>query len=327
MLSQQNNLTEYLLAEQIAEILGEPLYGSPSTLIKNIATNSNFNADSIIFSDKELSSEVAFLISKKQDKYAKSGIVVDNPKKYMRLLLSSLNLPSFNSKMKGIHESAIVSKNASIGHNVTIGAYSIIEDDVCIMDDCVIDANVHIMPAVHVGKNTYIGSGVVIYAHVYLGDRVIVGANSVLGDAGFGYDWDSQWLVFPQIGRLQIGNDVHIGPLSVIDRGAISDTTIASGSKLDALIMIGHGVQIGSNVIMAAASAVGGSSNIGDMTISGGCVQISDHVNIAPGSKLAGGTSVASSLRTAGEYVSALPAMKSSEWRKFLRFVLRLIKS
>lgn len=303
-----------------------PIIGASDSMVCNIAAVADYDEHSIIFTtQKNIDKPVACLISREPHPLAKACIIVPDPKGAMKKLLTLLELPSYDSAFQGIHPSASISKKAQIGKEVTIGPFAIIEDHVQVGDHSVIGGHVHLMHHVTLGEYCRIESGAVIYPHTTLGQHVLIGAKTVLGDTGFGYDWDNGWSMFPQIGKLIIEDHVHVGPLSVIDRGALHNTLIGKGSKLDAQMMIGHGVQIGQQVIMAARAAIGGSSTIGNMTMAGGCVQIADHVSIAAGTRLSGSCNVASSIRTPGEYASGMPAMTSVQWRRWLRFLLRTV--
>lgn len=321
------HLDHPLTAHIVGALLDVPVLGASDTPIYNIGSLADYDQHSLIFSNhKNIEKTAACLISTHHDPLAQACIVVANPKLTMQKLLNLIDLPSNKSAHTGIHATAVISKQARIGNHVTIGPFSVVEEGAQIGDHSVISSHVHIMQHAILGRNCHIESGAVIYPHASLGEHVHIGAKTVLGDAGFGYDWDNGWVMFPQIGRLIIGDHVHIGPQSVIDRGALQNTVIGSGCKLDAKMMIGHGVTLGKNVIMAACGAIGGSSQLGDMTMAGGCVSIADHVTIASGTRLSGGCNVASSIRMAGEYASGMPAMTSIQWRRWLRFVLRAIR-
>jgi UDP-3-O-[3-hydroxymyristoyl] glucosamine N-acyltransferase len=155
-----------------------------------------------------------------------------------------------------------------------------------------------------------------------LGNNVILHSGVVIGSDGFGQANDNgKWLKIPQIGRVILGDDVEIGANSVVDRGAIEDTIIEEGVKLDNLIQIGHNVRLGAHTVMAANCAVAGSTRIGKNCMIGGQVGISGHLTIADNVTLTGGTTVLQSIKEAGVYSSGTPHEPNRQWHKnFLRF-------
>jgi UDP-3-O-[3-hydroxymyristoyl] glucosamine N-acyltransferase len=153
------------------------------------------------------------------------------------------------------------------------------------------------------GSDCHLYPRVVLYSGTELGDRVIVHAGAVLGSDGFGYVRDSvtgEYAQFPQQGRLTIEDDVEIGANTTIDRGALEETRIGRGTKLDNLVHVGHNVSIGRNVVIAAQTGISGSSTIGDGAVVGGQVGIADHVEIGPGAILGAQAGIPSGKRIDG---------------------------
>lgn len=321
-------LPHAITSQTVADILGAPLLGAPEVQINNIGSIKNYSEHSLIFSEnaKVLSHPVGCLLTQQVHPLAMACIIVKNPKRALQQIIEHYAVHKPPLPTPSIHPTAIVDASAVIGNNVHIGPYAVIEAHVHIADNCSIGPHCHIMPHCHIGKGCTIDSSSVIYPRVTMGSYVHIGAHCVLGDEGFGYDWNNtSWQLTPQIADLVIGDHVAIGPLSVIDRGALDNTTIGDGSKLDAHMMIGHGVTIGKNVVMAACGAVGGSSVIGDFTLAGGCAQIADHITIAPQTRLAGSCSVGRNITKAEDYISQIPAMPARLWRKWYKDVLRVV--
>ena len=204
-----------------------------------------------------------------------------------------------------IHHTAVVDPSASIGEGTCIGANSVIGEHVLI------------------GRSCHIGPNVVIYASTVLGDRVNVQAGAVLASKGFGYARDAatgEYILFPQQGTLVIEDDVDIGANTTIDRGALGETRIGSGSKLDNLVHIGHNCVIGRNVVIAAQTGISGSSVIEDGAILGGQVGIGEHALVGQGVILGGGAGVLSGkkMRGPGEVFWGRPARPLKEYLKDL---------
>jgi len=179
---------------------------------------------------------------------------------------------------------------------------------------------------VAIGSGSEIGARVTIYAGTVLGDRVVVQAGAVLGSTGFGYVRSvetGEYLIFPQQGKLVIEDDVEIGANTTIDRGALGETRIGRGTKIDNLVHIGHNCVIGKNVIIAAQTGISGSSVVEDGAILGGQVGIGEHVNVGPGVILGGGAGVLSGkkMRGPGEVFWGRPARPLKE---YLRDLARL---
>ena len=206
-----------------------------------------------------------------------------------------------------------------IENAVIVGAYSRI------------DAGVVIGQRVRVGRSCHLYPRVVLYPGTELGDRVMVHAGAVLGSDGFGYVRDSatgEYIKFPQQGRLVIEDDVEIGANTTIDRGALEETRIGRGTKLDNLVHVGHNVFIGRNVVIAAQTGISGSSTIADGAIVGGQVGIADHVEIGPGAILGAQAGIPSGKRIHGPGVVfwGTPARPIKEYLKELATLSRLTR-
>jgi UDP-3-O-[3-hydroxymyristoyl] glucosamine N-acyltransferase len=186
----------------------------------------------------------------------------------------------------GVHPSAVVHPSAKLGADVTIGPHAVIGASCAIGERTVIGAGVVIGDGVRLGASCTIHPRVVMYSGTTLGSRVIVHAGTVLGADGFGYVRDGETgrqEKFPQIGRLEIGDDVEIGANVTIDRGALDATVIGRGVKIDNLVQVGHNVRIGDDVVIAAQTGISGSSVIGRQVMLAGQVGIADHVRLGDG--------------------------------------------
>jgi UDP-3-O-[3-hydroxymyristoyl] glucosamine N-acyltransferase len=242
--------------------------------------------------------------------------------KAWQLLMDIRNTP-------GVHPTAILAAGVELGEEVSIGPYAVLSDDVRIGERTVIGAGCVLGEGVRIGDNCRLFPRVVIYAGVELRNGVVVHAGCVLGSDGFGYVRDAEtgaYTLFPQQGTLTIEEDVEIGANTTIDRGALEETRIAHGTKLDNLVHVGHNVRIGRNVVIAAQTGISGSSTVGDGAVLAGQVGIGEHAMIGEGVILGGGAGVLSKkkLRGAGEVFWGRPAQPLREYLKGLAVLARL---
>ncbi len=230
----------------------------------------------------------------------------------LRLHASAIVDPSAD-----LHPTAYVEALAVIGARAKIGAHS------CIGPGCIVG------PDAVIGEDCQLMARVVVYAGTTLGDRVIVKAGAVLGSDGFGFVPDpatGRYHKFPQIGRLEIGNDVEVGANTTIDRGALDATIISDGVKLDNLVQIGHNVHLGRNVVIASQTGISGSTVLEDGVLVGGQVGIADHVRIEQGVILGAQCGIPSKkvLRGKGILFWGTPARPIAQYLKELATLARL---
>jgi len=193
--------------------------------------------------------------------------------------------------------------------------------------------NVTLFPGCVIGDGVAIGSdstlypNVVIYPNCIVGERAVIHAGAVIGSDGFGFARDGElWIKIPQIGRVVIGDDVEIGANTSIDRGALDDTVIGNGVKLDNQIQIAHNVTIGDHSAMAGCVGVAGSTKIGRRCTVGGAGMIVGHLDIADDVHVSAGTMVTKNLRTPGQYTSIFPLEAHDEWLRNAAQIKRLAK-
>lgn len=236
------------------------------------------NASILIVNDSlEITEEVKPTLIRVKDAY--SGFA---------FLLEKYNEIISNTGKIGIEEHAHVSKTATIGNNVYIGAFSYVGDNV------IIGNNVKIYPGCYIGDNvvikddTKLFAGVKIYDGCAIGNRVIIHSGTVVGGDGFGFapQNDGTYRKVPQIGNVIIEDDVEIGANTTIDRATMGSTIIKKGVKLDNLIQIAHNVEIGENTVIAAQTGISGSTKVGKNCIVGGQVGIVGHIQIADGTRI-----------------------------------------
>jgi UDP-3-O-[3-hydroxymyristoyl] glucosamine N-acyltransferase len=176
-----------------------------------------------------------------------------------------------------------------------------------------------------VGADTRLIASVNMYAGVRIGRRCIVHAGAVIGADGFGFAPDAgTWVKVPQVGTVLIGDDVEIGANTTIDRGAIDDTVVGSGVKLDNQIQVGHNVIIGAHTAVAGCVGISGSTTIGQRCMIGGGVGIAGHLTIADDVVVTGVSLVSASIKHAGSYSSGMPAVETRMWRRMVARLRRL---
>ncbi|MDX8403003.1 MAG: UDP-3-O-(3-hydroxymyristoyl)glucosamine N-acyltransferase [Mariprofundaceae bacterium] len=214
------------------------------------------------------------------------------------------------------HPSAVVDGSAILAADVDVGALAVIGKGVKIGAGTIIESGCVIEDHVTIGEQCLLRVRSVVCHHCVLNNRIILQASAVIGSDGFGYSWTgSEHLKIPQIGRVVIEGDVEIGANTSIDRGALGDTVIGKGVKLDNLIQIGHNVEIGPYSIMASQVGISGSTKIGSGCQVGGQVGIAGHLNIGDGVKLAAKSGVISNLEGGSAY-AGVPAMPHRAWLK-----------
>lgn len=238
-------------------------------------------------------------------------IVTGNPYAYYARVTALLN-PVFRIPA-GVHSSAslesAVPASVSIGAGVVLGKNVNIGESVVIHPGCVIGDNVEI------GDGGLLYPNVTIYAGCRIGRNAIIHSGAVIGADGFGFaPEDGQWVKIPQIGAVSIGDDVEIGANTSIDRGALDDTVIGNGCKLDNQIQIGHNCIIGDHVVIAGCVGIAGSAKIGRGCMIGGAAMILGHLEIADGTTISPGSMVMKSITRPGKYTALFPLEEHEHW-------------
>lgn len=216
----------------------------------------------------------------------------------------------------GIHPSAVV--ESDIPASVSIGPQVWIGPDVVLGESVVLGAQCRIGAGVRIGADCQFYPGVTVYAGCRIGCRAIIHSGAVIGADGFGFARapDGKWVKIAQTGRVVIGDDVEIGANTTIDRGALEDTIIGDGVKLDNQIQVAHNVHIGVNTAIAGCVGIAGSAIIGAGCTLGGAANILGHLSLADGVNVSSGTLVAKSITTPGTYTGTVPFMAHEDWLK-----------
>lgn len=312
----------YRLSDMVAQ-LGGRVQGSGDVCITQVATLENARSDQISFlSNSKYRGQLAdtragAVILGEADAHATGlpCIVSDNPYAYFAKVSALFNQPP--RIHSGVHPSAIIDTTAKISDSASIGQNVVIEAGASVAADSVIGAGCYIGANVTVGSKVRLYPRVTIYHDCVLGNNLIVHAGVVIGADGFGIAMDKErWVKVPQIGRVVIGDDVEIGANTTIDRGALDDTVIEEGVKLDNQIQVAHNVRIGAHTAIAGCVGIAGSAIIGRHCLIGGGARILGHLQLADHVEIAANTLVGKSIREAGAYAAIYPFSKAEDWRK-----------
>ena len=302
-----------LTLAEIARRLGGRVAGDPATRVRQVGSLEHAGAGEISFlSSARFKSRLgatrasAVILSPEfEDLTPLPRIVSEAPYLYFARVSQLFN--PLTTQAPGVHPSAVLGKDVRLGQGVAIGAGCVIGDGVSI------------------GDGSCLYPRVVIYEKCSLGKRVIVHAGAVIGADGFGIARDAGgWVKIPQIGGVRIGDDVEIGANTTIDRGAIDDTVVEEGVKLDNQIQIGHNVRVGARTAMAGCVAVAGSADIGrDCTI-GAAALILGHLQLVDGVHVSAGTVISRSVRQPGTYTGMYPFDDNESWARNTALVRHL---
>jgi UDP-3-O-[3-hydroxymyristoyl] glucosamine N-acyltransferase len=306
---------------------------SENSTIKSLATLANARPGQVAFlANKkyisQLQSTQASAVIVSPDMLAQcpvNALVMDNP--YMGYALLANLLDTTPNVAVGIHASAVIADNVTLGENVSIGAHTVIESGATLNDNVSIGAGCFIGKNASIGQGTSLWSNISIYHDVIIGEACLIQANTVIGSDGFGYapvSGQYKWHKIPQLGSVVIGNRVEIGASTTIDRGALDDTIIKDGAILDNQIQIAHNVVVGENTAMAACSVIAGSTVMGKNCTVAGLVGINGHINITDNCVFTGMAMVTKDVTASGVYSSGMPAAPNKEWNKTNARVKRL---
>lgn len=321
------NLKRNIKTSYICDFLGlssEAIIGGDN-IIDNIATLSEATSKDLSFcenaNDSLLEAQAGIILINNKDyekfKPKNNVIIVKSPRAFFSRIATHLVTP--------LYELDYEIGNPILEDSVKIGSNSIIANSASIGKNTRIGHNVIIGPGVSIGRNCLIENGVTINC-AFIGDNVRIGANSVIGKSGFGVAVNNGNLIdVPQFGRVIIQDDVTIGALCTIDRGAFDDTIIGLNSKIDNHCHIGHNSKLGQGVVIAAFGGISGSVEIGNYVMMGGRVGIGDHFKIGDGAKLAAGAAVLSDVG-AGETFAGYPAKPKIRWMKETIALSKLIE-
>jgi UDP-3-O-[3-hydroxymyristoyl] glucosamine N-acyltransferase len=281
-------------AGELAEYLGAKIDGDARAQISGVAAPERAQAGDLIYLDsprhqqRAADSAATCVIVRSGARLAgKTTLEVSEPK-FAFVKAAHWLLPE-PAREVAIHPTAIIAPDAKVGERVSIGPYVVIEEDAEIGAGSVIEAFCFLGRGTRLGENCRLHPHVTLYAGSRLGRRVELHAGAVIGSDGFGYVFgEGRHWKFPQIGTVEIGDDVEIGSNTAVDRGSLEATQIGKGVKIDNLVQIAHNVQIGENSVLAAQTGISGSSTLGKHVLIGGQAGMGDHALIEDGAIVGG---------------------------------------
>ena len=316
-------MTATMKLGQLAEFLGATLKGPAELDITGLATLQEAGPGQLSFLANPQyrkylgDTQAAAVLLRAADAEGFSGNALIVPDPYLAYARISHLFDPKPKAVAGIHPSAVVAADAQVDASASVGPFVVIESG------AVIGANVTLGAHCFIGARSVIGDGgwlaprVTLYHDVRIGKRVVIQSGAVLGGEGFGFaNEKGVWQKIAQIGGVTIGDDVEIGVNTAIDRGALADTRIGDGVKLDNQIQIAHNVQVGDHTAMAACVGISGSTKIGKhCTIAGG-VGMVGHIDVCANVFLSGKTIVTRSITEPGGYSSGTAMQTLGDWRK-----------
>ena len=270
--------------QEIADLVGGTVHGDAETEIHTVGSLDRASVGALAYAEdkylKDVPESRASCVLVPSGSFPGRTVIVVNRPRVAFAHAAQWLIPS-ERPFEGIHPSAIVSEAATLGADVAVGAWTCVENGAQIGDGTVIYPGCYIGRDCRIGADCVVYPRVVLYAGVELGDRVVLHAGTVLGADGFGFVFDgTRQVKIPQIGHLEVGSDVEIGANSCIDRGALDETVVGEGTKIDNLCQIAHNVQVGANAVISAQTGIAGSSRIGSHATIGGQVGIADYCRI-----------------------------------------------
>ena len=300
-------------AAEIGALLG--VATASTAVVTRVSAVDAANEDAIVFAvdaaalDAALASKAGLVLARKDAETGDGRVLKVRDPKYAFAVCGAALAVAEDGPL--VHPSASIDASAKVGAGTRVGAGAVIEANAVVGEEC------------------SIGSRVTICAEATLGDRVVVLPGAVLGSTGFGYVRNpetGEYRLFPQQGRLVIEDDVEIGANTTIDRGALGETRIGRGTKIDNQVHIGHNCTIGKNVVIAAQVGISGSCVVGDGVVMAGQVGLGDHVTIGPGVILGGASGVfpMKHLEGPGQLFMGVPAEPIKDYLKSLAKVRRL---
>lgn len=317
------------LGELVGRLGGE-LLGDPSVVVRQIASLDRAGEGELAFlvSPKyraalEASRASAFILpAKAADFTDRPRILTPDPYLYFARAAQLFNPPK--AVPAGVHPSAVV--GSELPASVAVGPNAVIGADCRIGEGCVIGAGCLIGDGVTIGAGSLLHAGVKVYDGCTIGTRAILHSGAVIGADGLGFarDADKHWVKIPQIGGVVIGDDVEIGANTTVDRGALEDTVIGNGVKLDNLIHVAHNCRVGEDTIMAAMAGLAGSTTVGKRVQVGGKAGFSGHLEVGDDIVISADTNVTKSIDRPGVYTAMIPLQPHADWVKNFSHLRRL---
>ncbi|WP_375162888.1 UDP-3-O-(3-hydroxymyristoyl)glucosamine N-acyltransferase [Pseudomonas sp. LS44] len=317
---------------QLAERLDATLRGDPEKVIGGLATLQEAEPHQLSFlANPQYRKYLAvtkagavLLAPTDADAYAGDALLVANP--YLAYAqLSHLFDRKPQATAGQVHPTAVIAADAVVDPAASVGAYAVIESGAQIASGTTIGAHCFIGARTIIGEGGWLAPRVTLFHDVKIGKRVVIQSGAVIGGEGFGFANEKGiWQKIAQIGGVTLGDDVEVGSNTTIDRGALADTLIGNGVKLDNQIMIAHNVQVGDHTAMAACVGISGSTKIGKHCMLAGGVGLVGHIDICDGVFITGMTMVTRSITEPGAYSSGTAMQPAAEWKKSVARIRQL---
>ena len=308
-------LPQPLTVAEIANILNASYVGNGVHSVSFIAANTDASEQSISFYNGNKSSTRGVVIAKLPQDSALATIISSQPRRSMSLFLQAV-FPKQNTH--AVHPTAVVDTTATIAEDVSVGPYAVIGPGVTLSAGVVVGSHATIDAECVLGQGTTVGAHSHITAKANIGSDCKIASHAVIGEDGFGYDKTQDgWQEFPQVASVNLGNRVAIGPYTVVSCGALQNTIIEDGVKIDGHCYIAHGCHIGADTIISGSTCMAGSVVIGQNCMLGGGCKIYDHITISDEVTLSGGTEIKQDVKEPGQYASSTPSMDIKTWRRY----------
>ncbi|AIZ33805.1 UDP-3-O-(3-hydroxymyristoyl)glucosamine N-acyltransferase [Pseudomonas sp. K1(2024)] len=308
---------------QLADTLGATLSGPESLAITGLATLQEAGPGQLSFlANRQYrkfldESQAAAVLITAEDAEGFTGNAVIVPDPYLAYARISHLFDPKPKAVAGIHPSAVVAEDAQVDESASVGAFAVIESGARIAANVTIGAHCFVGARCVIGEGGWLAPRVTLYHDVTIGKRVVIQSGAVIGGEGFGFATEKGiWQKIAQIGGVTLGDDVEIGVNTAVDRGALSDTRIGNGVKLDNQIQIAHNVQVGDHTAMAACVGISGSTRIGKHCMIAGGVGMVGHIDVCDNVFVSGMTMVTRSITEPGGYSSGTAMQPLAEWRK-----------
>jgi UDP-3-O-[3-hydroxymyristoyl] glucosamine N-acyltransferase len=310
---------------ELAVRFGCELRGDPEARVAHVASLSNADSTALAFFANpryrpQLATTRAAAVVLKPEAAADCPthvLLADNP--YATYARIAAVLHPSPAAPPGVHPTALIAAGAHIDPSAHIGAFCSIGARTRVAERCVVGPHCVLEEDVKLAADVRLAVRVTVHRGTEVGARTVVQSGAVIGGDGFGYAPErGTWVKVPQVGAVRVGADVEIGCNTTIDRGAIDDTVIEDGVKLDNLIQIGHNVRVGAHTAIAACTGVSGSTTIGARCMIGGHVGFAGHISIADDVVITGFSAVSRSIASAGVYSSTIPFEEAHSWRRLV---------
>ncbi len=310
-----------LTLQEIVQRLGGEVVGDASAAVSGVATLDEAGPHEISFlanpryRAKLAATRAGAVILGPRDRDATdvTRIVADNPYAYYARTVALFHPP--RTAVAGVHPSAWIGAGAQVAASAEIGPLAVVGAGARVGDRAVIGAGTIIGEGTTIGADTLLHAHVTIYHDCVVGARCILHSGCVIGADGFGMAPDAgRWVKIPQVGRAVLGDDVEVGASTTIDRGALGDTVVEEGVKIDNQVQIAHNCRIGAHTVIAGCAGIAGSAVIGRHCVIGGGAGVVGHVTLADGVTVTGMTLITKSVSQPGVYSSGMPMMPHAEW-------------